>query len=97
MFNKYYVCDTRVQVWTMLIIYLLIATASVVITVLLVEPLPEDEEKSGKKMAAADIREMLMATVRHMKNPEQLLLIPFTIFTGVQQSFWAAEFTKVCY
>ena len=39
--------------------------------------------------------EMLIATFSHMKNTYQILLIPLTLFTGIQSAFLTADFTEV--
>lgn len=38
---------------------------------------------------------LLISTVKHMRNFNQLLLIPLTIYSGLEQSFLGAQFTKV--
>jgi MFS family permease len=38
---------------------------------------------------------LLVSTVKHMRHGNQLLLIPLTIWSGLEQSFLSAQFTKV--
>lgn len=38
---------------------------------------------------------MISSTFRQMRKPYQLLLIPLTIFSGLEQSFIGADFTQV--
>lgn len=38
---------------------------------------------------------LLISTIKHMKNINQLFLIPLTIWSGLEQSFLGAQFTKV--
>lgn len=38
---------------------------------------------------------LLVSTVKHLRNVNQLLLIPLTIWSGLEQSFLGAQFTKV--
>jgi len=38
---------------------------------------------------------LLISTGKHMRNINQLLLIPLTIWSGLEQSFLGAQFTKV--
>jgi len=38
---------------------------------------------------------LLISTIKHMRHLNQLLLIPLTIFSGLEQSFLGAQFTKV--
>jgi hypothetical protein len=38
---------------------------------------------------------LLVATFKLMKNRNQLLLIPITIWSGLEQGFFGADFTAV--
>jgi hypothetical protein len=38
---------------------------------------------------------LLISTIKHMRHTNQLSLIPLTIWSGLQQSFLGAQFTKV--
>ena len=38
---------------------------------------------------------LLVSTGKHMRNANQLLLIPLTVWSGLEQSFLGAQFTKV--
>ncbi len=38
---------------------------------------------------------LLISTIKHMRKGNQLLLIPLTIWSGLEQSFLGAQFTKV--
>ncbi len=38
---------------------------------------------------------LLVSTVKHMRHINQLFLIPLTIWSGLEQSFLWAQFTKV--
>ena len=39
--------------------------------------------------------QLLGATFSHMKKPYQLLIIPLTFWSGVEQGFFGADFTAV--
>lgn len=52
------------------------------------ERLKADAERSNTKS-------QLIATFRQMRKPYQLLLIPLTIFSGLEQSFFSADYTQV--
>ena len=39
--------------------------------------------------------QLLVATSKHMKKPYQLLIIPLTIGSGVEQAYFASDFTAV--
>ena len=49
------------------------------------------EEKKEKRTGI----QLLVATFKHMKKPYQLLIIPLTFWSGVEQSFFLADFTAV--
>lgn len=38
--------------------------------------------------------QLVMATANHLKNPYQLILIPITIFSGLEQGFLSTDFTQ---
>ncbi len=42
-----------------------------------------------------DSIKLLISSIKHMKNLNQLLLIPLTVWSGLEQSFLGAQFTKV--
>ena len=49
----------------------------------------EDSTKTGLQL--------IYATGRQMKNKKQLLLLPITIWSGLEQGFFGADFTAVIY
>ena len=53
----------------------------------------EDERNEGKEELSGV--QLLVATFRHMKNKNQLLVIPITIWSGIEQGFFGADFTAV--
>jgi hypothetical protein len=38
---------------------------------------------------------LLLNTIKHIKNSNQLLIIPLTLWSGFEQAFISADFTKV--
>ena len=38
---------------------------------------------------------LLVNTLRHMANKNQLLIIPLTVWSGLEQAFAGADFTRV--
>lgn len=38
---------------------------------------------------------MLVNTLKHIRNKKQILVIPITLFSGFEQAFISADFTKV--
>lgn len=87
-----------VQVWTLVIIYLIVALMAVVITGLFVGQLPEDRRGiKNTTMSASSIATSFLAVISQMRTTNQLLLIPITTFYGFLMSLFAAEFMKVRY
>lgn len=41
--------------------------------------------------------QLLVNTLKHIKNKNQLLIIPLTLWSGFEQAFIGADFTKVLY
>ncbi len=50
-------------------------------------------EASSRSVVSS--KKMLVATFQHMKNPNQLLLIPITMWTGFEATFWLTDFSFV--
>ena len=50
-----------------------------------------------KERASADTPplQLLLATLTHLKKPYQLLVIPLTMWSGFEQAFIMADFSKV--
>ncbi|XP_037772648.1 UNC93-like protein [Penaeus monodon] len=80
------------KIYTMASIYLACALLAAAITVFFVDPLsrflkesPASQEKSGLVLVAA--------TFNQLRHPYQLLIIPLTIWSGVEQAFLGADYT----
>ena len=95
-YNLVIILETAyLQVWTMVGIYIVIATLAIVITAVFVDQLPDDLQQMKRRPVAREVGEMCVATFKHMRLISQLLLIPITMLSGFEQSFFSAEFTKV--
>ena len=53
----------------------------------------EDERQEGRPTLSG--KELLVATFRHMKKKKQILIIPLTFWSGIEQGFFGADFTAV--
>ena len=51
----------------------------------------EREEKKEQRTGT----QLLVATFKHMEKPFQILIIPLTFWSGVEQGFFGADFTAV--
>ena len=52
----------------------------------------ENERDEGEKLSG---KQLLVATFKHMKKYYQILIIPLTFWSGVEQGFFGADFTAV--
>jgi len=78
-------------------IYLLIGTylALIVVVCLLVAFLLDPLSRYGEKRGdGGGVKELMFATFRQMKKTNQQLLIPATIFVGMEQAFMAADYSS---
>ena len=52
-------------------------------------------DSSKKKNENKSPIDLLVNTVKHLRNKKQLLIIPLTLWSGFEQAFLGADFTKV--
>ena len=78
-------------------IYLSCIVAAVIIIALFMDPLSRYGERRRGSISAQELSgvELLSATFKQLKKPNQQLLIPLTIFIGMEQAFIGADFTQV--
>ncbi|KAK7109183.1 UNC93-like protein [Littorina saxatilis] len=77
----------------LLIIYLCCAVAAVVIVVVLLDPIKLDRETSLEDRKLSP--KLMVATVKHLiSSPAQILLVPLTVYSGVEQAFIGGDFTQ---
>ena len=60
-----------------------------------VDPLTRFVENEGEAVGKKSGGELLISTFRHMLKKEQLLIIPITFWSGIEQGFFGADFTAV--
>lgn len=53
------------------------------------------KEKEAAATEGKSEIQLLIATFNHMRHPYQLLIIPLTIWSGVEQGFFQSDFTAV--
>lgn len=80
------------QRYTMASIYLVFALLSSVIIVLLVDPLSRFLGDRAETENKSEIQ-LLIATFNHMRHPYQLLIIPLTMWSGIEQGFFTSDYT----
>ena len=77
-------------------VYMGVAFIAVLIIAIFMDKLPkelDDQEKSTN--LKADIGKLLVATVKHLKHVPQILLIPLTMYSGFEQAYFSAEWSRV--
>ena len=94
-FNENFDVDIH-KIYIIMGIFLGCSVAAAVLIALFVDPLTKfgitDEKKNKEKLSGMGL---LVATFKQMTRKEQLLIIPITIWSGIEQGFFDAEFTAV--
>jgi len=82
------------QLYILAGVYLACSILSAVVVAVFVDPLSKygETDRDEKKEKRSGIQ-LLVATFKHMKKPYQLLIIPLTFWSGVEQGFFGADFT----
>ncbi|XP_018577019.1 UNC93-like protein isoform X2 [Anoplophora glabripennis] len=78
-------------------IYLACIVTAVIMIALVVDPLSRYGEKQGRRSSHQQEMtpiQLLSATAYQLKKPYQQLLIPITVFIGMEQAFIGADFTQ---
>lgn len=71
------------------VVYTAFGWIAALVVFLLLDPV----ERKVQRQDRASLH-LLMLTMRHMKNPYQIFIIPLTIFSGLEVAFIADDFTK---
>ena len=70
---------------------------AVIVVTFLLQQLPSDKRKKKCPCTKESCKpRILVATFLHMADYRQLLLIPMTMYSGLEQAFLASDFTQVC-
>ncbi|GBM49566.1 UNC93-like protein [Araneus ventricosus] len=70
-------------------IYLALTILAALTTAFFLDPIKQKKEDDGESLIAK-----VAATLKHLKKPEQILLVPITIFSGIEQAFILGDFSK---
>ena len=54
----------------------------------------QDRDEGREKLSGF---QLFIATFKHIAKPYQILIIPLTFWSGVEQGFFGADFTAVSY
>ncbi|XP_035223801.1 protein unc-93 homolog A-like isoform X3 [Stegodyphus dumicola] len=71
--------------------FLVMGVIALILTGLFMEPLKNDVRKENNCYA---IKSRLIAAVKLLRNPHLLLLLPISIFCGLESSFYSNDFTE---
>lgn len=77
-------------------IFLGCSLSAAAIIAVFVDPLTRfgEDERNSEKEELTGVQ-LLVATFRHMRHRNQILVIPITIWSGIEQGFFNAAFTAV--
>jgi len=81
------------SIYTIAGIFLVLSFLAAFIVTVFVDPLTRFVENEGEEVGKKSGGELLISTFRHMKKKEQLLIIPITFWSGIEQGFFGADFT----
>lgn len=85
--------QTTDKVYTVCGIYLGCAVMAVIVVSLFLDKIVLDRETSAEERKLSP--KLLVSTFQHLfSSPAQMLLIPITIYSGVEQAFVGGEYTK---
>ena len=89
--------DTDItKIYIIAAIYLACSIAAALLVAFFVDPLSRfDTTDERKDRMASTGLQLLVATFSHMKKKEQILVIPITFWSGIEQGFFGADFTAV--
>ncbi|XP_055716873.1 UNC93-like protein [Phlebotomus papatasi] len=79
------------EIFTIMGIYLSCIFLAIAITSLFLDPLTMYGEQKGEE---TNVGQLVMATFRQLKKFNQLLLVPLTMFIGMEQANFAADLTQ---
>jgi len=72
--------------------------AAALIIILLLQPLASERKKRLCHLTKDTLKpKLVVATFLHLRDFRQVLLIPLTVFSGLEQGFFGGDFTQVGY
>ncbi|GIY82078.1 protein unc-93 homolog A [Caerostris extrusa] len=70
-------------------IFVVLSILAAVATALFLDPIHQKKEDDEEGLVSR-----IAATIKHLKKPNQILLVPITIFSGIEQAFILGDFSK---
>ena len=84
------------KIYIIAAIYLACSIAAALLVAFLVDPLSRFESTDERRDRSPSTGlQLLVATFRQMMKKEQILVIPITFWSGIEQGFFGADFTAV--
>ncbi|KAM4694701.1 protein unc-93 homolog A-like [Discoglossus pictus] len=80
--------------YTLMGIYTGCGILAVILVATLLDQINLKDEEQEEEQAEISLCQSLLATIRHLKDKRQCLLIPLTMFSGFQQGFLSSDYTK---
>ena len=84
----------RSLVIKLLSIYVGIGVFAVLFVIALLDRLTGDLDRRKEQESSVSL---LIATIKHLRDKRMLLVLPLTMFSGLEQAFTFGDFTSVCY
>lgn len=81
------------QRYMLILIYAIFVLLAGAVLIIVLDPLNKQEEKSTEKTELS--ADLLIATFKHMKNKNQILLLPLSFYCGLADGFYNSDYTKV--
>ncbi|XP_027699364.1 protein unc-93 homolog A isoform X2 [Vombatus ursinus] len=85
---------TNDLVYTLLGIYTGSGILAVLLVAVFLEQIPNDQLENAEEKKKASFGLNFLATFRHLKDKQQCLLIPLTMYSGFEQGFLSGDYTK---
>ena len=84
------------KIYIIAAIYLACSIAAALLVAFFVDPLSRFESTNERRDRGPSTGvQLLVATFRQMMKKEQILVIPITFWSGIEQGFFGADFTAV--
>lgn len=86
---------STLQRYTLVIIFIAFVLLAGLVVMLVLDPLDKESGKNKQKGKVHLSTDLLIATIKQMKNRNQLLLIPLSFYCGLADGFYNSDYTKV--
>ncbi|KAF4794833.1 Protein unc-93 A [Turdus rufiventris] len=83
-------------IYTLLGVYTASGVLAVLLVIIFLDQIKSDQAETEKeKLDAPSFWSTFLATLRHLKDKRQCLLIPLTMYSGFEQAFLSGDYTKI--